>query len=110
MDSTYEGMLIFGENVLYTGKQRIDRLEAYIKLVNGLTKKTVMYVNKVSSDEEVQRVEFWDKESNLEKKIFRKMKKWESRHPITGIILCTILVEIFISLVAEIILEAIMWC
>jgi hypothetical protein len=101
MDFTYDDM----QNAR---KQQIDRLWAYTKLVNGLTKKTVMPVNKVSFVEERQRVGFWDKESNLEKQIFRKMKKWERRHPITGIILCTILGGILISLVAGMILEAIM--
>ena len=38
----------------------------------------------------------------------KKMKKWEARHPITGIVLCTISGGIFISLVAGIVLEAIM--
>lgn len=44
----------------------------------------------------------------LEQKIYEKMKKWEARHPITGIVLCTISGGIFISLVAGIVLEAIM--
>lgn len=35
------------------------------------------------------------------------MKKWEVRHPIIGIILCTILGGILISLVAGIVLEVI---
>jgi hypothetical protein len=102
MDFTYEGMLISVENVPYVRKQQIDRLWTYYN------KLAVMHVKKVSLDENVQQVGFWDKESNLEKKIFRKMKKWEMRHPITGIILCTILGGIFISLVAGIILEVIM--
>jgi hypothetical protein len=109
MDFTYEGMLLSVENVPCARKQQIDRLKAYNKLINGLTKKPVMLVNKVSFDEEVQRVGFWDIESNLEIKIYRKMKKWERRHPITGIILCAVLAEIFISLMAEIILEAIIY-
>lgn len=51
---------------------------------------------------------FWNKESYWEQKTYGKMKKWEARHPITGIVLCTILGGILISLVAGIVLEAIM--
>lgn len=51
--------------------------------------------------------QFWDKESNLEKRIYRKLKKWEERHPIISIIICTILLGILISLLAGVILEAI---
>jgi hypothetical protein len=72
MDFIYDGMLILVENVLYARKQQIDRLKTYNKLINGLTKKTVILVNKVSFDGEVQRVGFWDIESNLEKKYFEK--------------------------------------
>ena len=38
----------------------------------------------------------------------KKMKKWEIRHPIMGIVICTILGGILISLIAGIILEGIM--
>ena len=50
---------------------------------------------------------FWNKESNWEQKLYGKMKKWEGRHPILGIVLCTILGGILISLIAGIILEAV---
>lgn len=50
---------------------------------------------------------FLDKESELEKRIYVKLKKWEERHPIMGIIICTILLGILISLLAGIILEAV---
>ena len=48
-----------------------------------------------------------DKESDFEKRIYEKMKKWEERHPIMGIVVFTILMGILISLLAGIILEAI---
>ncbi len=51
---------------------------------------------------------FWDQESALEQRIYEKMKKWEIRHPIMGIVICTILGGILISLIAGIILEGIM--
>lgn len=47
-------------------------------------------------------------ESALEQRIYEKMKKWEIRHPIMGIVICTILGGILISLIAGIILEGIM--
>lgn len=51
---------------------------------------------------------FWNMESGWENKLYLKFKKWESRHPLMGIFICTILGGIFISLVAGIILEAMM--
>ncbi|MDD3362760.1 MAG: hypothetical protein PHW34_13915 [Hespellia sp.] len=53
------------------------------------------------------KLKFWEKESMCEQKLFAKLKKWESRHPIIGIFICTILGGILISLVAGIILEAV---
>ena len=50
---------------------------------------------------------FLEKEIDWEKRIYAKMKKWEERHPILGIIICTILLGILISLIAGIILEAV---
>ncbi len=50
---------------------------------------------------------FWDRESDWETTIYNWLKGWEKRHPISGIILCTILSGILISLLAEIILKAI---
>ena len=50
---------------------------------------------------------FWDKESCLEQKIYRMMTKWKVRHPIMGIVLCTILGSVLLSLVTEIIIDAI---
>ena len=50
---------------------------------------------------------FWDKESCLEQKIYGMMTKWKVRHPIMGIILCTILGSVLLSLLTEIIIDAI---
>lgn len=50
---------------------------------------------------------FWDRESDWETTIYNWLKGWEKRHPISGIILCTILSGILISLLVEIILKAI---
>lgn len=50
---------------------------------------------------------FLEKEIDWEKRIYVKLKKWEERHPILGIIICTILLGILISLIAGIILEAV---
>lgn len=53
---------------------------------------------------------FWDKESKWEQKIYGKLKEWERRHPIMGIVFCTVLGGILVSLVAGIILEVILMC
>lgn len=55
-----------------------------------------------------EKVGFWNKESNIEKRIYMKMKQWEDRHPIIGIVLCTILGGILLSLLCEIVLEALL--
>ena len=60
----------------------------------GCVKKSKMYV-------------FWDKESCLEQKIYGMMTKWKVRHPIMGIVLCTILGSVLLSLLTEIIIDAI---
>lgn len=53
---------------------------------------------------------FWDKESKWEQRIYHKLEEWERKHPIIGIVLCTVLGGILISLLASIILEAILLC
>lgn len=82
-------------------EQQIDRLMAYAMLFNTRLQNEINKLNK-----DVQQVKFWSKESDLEQKIYKNLKKWEARHPIIGIILCTILGGILISLIAGIILEA----
>ncbi len=55
-------------------------------------------------------LKFWDRESALEQKIYKRLKMWEERHPIVGIVIFTILGGILISLAAGIILEAFINC
>ena len=43
-----------------------------------------------ASDKEKRLAAFWNKESYWENKIYSIMKRWEARHPIIGIVLCTI--------------------
>lgn len=50
---------------------------------------------------------FWNKEINFEQRLYGRLKNWEKRHPIMGIIICTVLLGILISLIAGIILEAV---
>ena len=45
---------------------------------------------KVQSDNSIKRQSFWDMESDWEKRLYNKMKSCEARHPILGIIICTI--------------------
>ena len=51
---------------------------------------------------------FLNKESKREQKIYNKLKEWERKYPIMGIIFCTVLGGILVSLVAGIILEVIL--
>ena len=101
MDYMCESKYIFVESTRNDREQQIDRLIMYAILFNTRLRKGI---NKLYKD--VQQVKFWDKESDFERKIYMNMKKWEARHPIIGIILCTILGGILISLIAGIILEA----
>lgn len=51
---------------------------------------------------------FWNKESKWEQKIYGKLNEWERRHPIMGIVFCTVLGGILVSLIAGILLEAVL--
>ena len=53
---------------------------------------------------------FWTKESKWEQRIYHKLKEWERKHPIIGIVLCTVLGGILISMIAGVILKAILLC
>ena len=68
-------------------------------------KRLIMYYTLLES-KVIHPAAFWDRESRLEIKIFSKLKEWESRHPILGILMGTILGGILISLITGIILEA----
>jgi hypothetical protein len=85
------------ENTEYSKEQQLYRLQAYTKQLSDIMNKTTT----------AQQVKFWEKESQIEQKIYKKMKVWERRHPIIAIVICTILGGILTSLVAGIILEAI---
>lgn len=108
MDYTYDGMLIHVETARYDREKQIYRLLVYSILLHAKMTQMGMNENNAVSDKDLRTVTFWDRESELEQKIYKNMKKWETRHPIMGIIFCTILGGILISLMAGIILEAIM--
>lgn len=106
MDYTYGGQNICIEKTEYVRQQSICRmLLYYTKLLNRRFGKEITSEYKAESDKDVERAKFWDKESGLEQKAYMHMKKWETRHPIMGIAICTILGGILISLIAGIILE-----
>ena len=69
-------------------------------------KRAIMY-SVLLKDVKRRPVTIWDRESNFERRIYSKLKKWEYRHPIIGIVICTILGGILVSLIAGIILEAV---
>jgi hypothetical protein len=72
-------------------------------------KRVIMYIMHILLLQNVKRrpITIWDRESNFERMIYWKLKKWEYRHPIIGIVICTILGGILVSLIAGIILEAV---
>lgn len=101
-------MQIHIEAVRNNREEMKNRLLAYmIPLQMGMFSQSIEENNTVS-DKKGRLAAFWNKESYWEQKLYGKMKKWEARHPITGVVFCTILGGILISLVAGIILEAIM--
>lgn len=69
-------------------------------------KRAIMYIQ-LLKDVKRRPITIWDRESNFERRIYSELKKWEDRHPIIGIVICTILGGILLSLVAGIILEAV---
>ena len=95
MDYMYDGIDILDENLESARKRQMFRILVYYQ-------RLCLYSNSL------QTPLFWDQESALEQRIYEKMKKWEIRHPIMGIVICTILGGILISLIAGIILEGIM--
>lgn len=98
-------MQIHIENTRNDREKQIYRIYLMLlqrKISESSTKEIVLL-----SDQKSHIAAFWNKESNWEQKLYGKMKTWERRHPIMGIVLCTILGGILISLIAGIILEAI---
>lgn len=102
MDYVYKGMLIEAK----TGQGNLNsRLLTYDKILQAFMpekKQDPVYGKKQSIDP------FWEKESKWEQKKYNKLKKWQRRHPIMGIAVCTILCGILVSLAAGIVLEVIL--
>lgn len=103
MDYIYYGTIIEVEAMQ---KNQYNRLLMYTKMFQTFPGDTVQC--DVRSGEKYFIKLFFDKESKWEQKIYHKLKEWERRHPIMGIVLCTVLGGILISLVAGVILEAIL--
>ena len=107
MDYTYDGMDIFIEDMESARESQMVRMLTYFQKLR-LHISGIMICEKKLGSNCLQTSLFWDKESALEQRIYGKMKKWEKRHPIMGIVIGTMLGGILISLVVEIILNGIM--
>lgn len=104
MEYMYDNIRISTEALICAREEQYSRLfRYYILLRNRIT----IDEKNLDSNISTQLTVFWDRESTLEQRLYGKMKKWERRHPIMGIVTCTILGGVLISLVAGIILEAI---
>ncbi|MDO4339996.1 MAG: hypothetical protein Q4C91_18215 [Eubacteriales bacterium] len=108
MDNIFNNSKIHIEMSRNNRKEMVYRLLVYMTLPQMMKFGQRTKENNTVSDKQGCLAAFWNKESYWEKKVYRTMKKWEARHPIIGIVLCTILGGILISLIAGIILEAIM--
>lgn len=106
MDYTFNNMQISIETARNREEMK-HRLLVYAILLQARILMQSRKENNMVSDKKGCLTTFWNKESFWEQKIYGKMKKWEARHPITGIVLCTILGGILISLVAGVVLEVI---
>lgn len=104
MEYMYDGICIFVETLRCTRQEQYSKLLTYYILIQN---RTTIDEKKSDSNISIQLTMFWDRESALEQRLYGEMKRWETRHPIMGIVTCTILGGILISLVAGIILEAI---
>lgn len=99
MDYVYYDMLIEAKTAQENLNSRLSMYVMYYKIVLAARSRKKHFIKL-----------FWDKESKWEQKIYNKLKEWEIRHPILGIIFCTVLGGVLVSLVAGIILEAILMC
>lgn len=104
MEYMYDNIFISVKTLRYAKEEQYRRLLTYYILLRN---RTTVVKKRSDSNISLQLATFWDRESSLEQRLYGKMKKWETRHPIMGIATCTILLGILISLVAGIILEAI---
>ena len=107
MSFIYDDIDIMVENLEGARERQMFRMFVYFQRLCLYSGSTIVYEKKPDSNS-LQTPLFWDQESALEQRIYEKMKKWEIRHPIMGIVICTILGGILISLIAGIILEGIM--
>lgn len=105
MDYIYHDMIVEVENAHQNPNSRLSMYEK--RLQTFMCNKAEGYVR--SGKKHLIKL-FWYKESKWEQRIYHKMKEWERKHPIIGIVLCTVLGGILISLVAGVILEAILVC
>lgn len=108
MDYIFNNIQIHIESAGNNRKEMEYRVLVYMKLLQMWRFRQSIKESNTVSDKEGCIAAFWNKESNWEQKIYGIMKNWETRHPITGIVLCTILGGILISLAAGILLEAVM--
>lgn len=99
MDYIYYDMLIEVKTAQENLNSRLSMYVMYYKIVLTARSRKKHFIKL-----------FWDKESKWEQKIYNKLKEWEIRHPILGIVFCTVLGGILVSLVAGIILEIILMC
>jgi hypothetical protein len=106
MDYIYEKAIIVVNSDLDSEKKQLYRLEQYNRRLSEMRDKKAVCKDTMFFDKYTQLAKFWEKEIQLEQKIYMKMKAWDRRHPIIDIIFCTILIGILTSLVAGIILEA----
>lgn len=100
----YGNICISAETLRCARKKQDNRLFMYYTLLQNILP---MNQKKPDSNISLRLTMFWDRESALEQRLYRKMKKWETRHPLMGVLICTILGGILISLVAGIILNGI---
>lgn len=105
MDYRYNGRLI---EVKTSRENQKYRLLMYYRMLQALMHEKEEYNERYEKRKFMDI--FWDKESKWEQKIYGKLKGWEERHPIMGIVFCTVLGGILVSLVAGVILEAILMC
>ena len=108
MDYIFNNTQIYIETARNNREEMKYRLLVYMISLRMRRFRQSIKENNTVSDKAGCMATFWDKESNCEQKIYGIMTRWEARHPIIGIVLCTILGGIFISLVAGIVLEVIM--
>ncbi len=108
MEYTYDNICISVKSFKCAREEQFNRLFAYYMALLCLPRnRTIIDEKKTDLNISLQSIMFWDRESALEQRLYGKMKKWETRHPIIGIVTCTILGGILISLIAGIILEAV---